>query len=533
MSDTHQHGDNVPNPDQIDAQVEKEMAEALGDGSLEQLMEAAAAADAVPSADPPADLQPAPTADRRPDRGSGREAAPARQQVARGRIADIRGEDVFVKLAGIEGKHEGVVPAKQFDRPPRIGSIMDFVIQRFDEAEGLLILSREGAVGNETWDNIHKGSVVEARVTGTNKGGLELELIGRIRGFMPMSQIDLHHVDDPETFVGQKIAATVQQIDRRARNVVLSRRAHLETERRANSAKLWNEIEVGQSREGVVSSVTNYGAFIDLGGLDGLLHVSDMRHSRVDTPADVVQVGQAVTVKVLKVDREQERISLGLKQLEGNPWEGIGDRVKQGDYLTGRVMRLAEFGAFVEVEPGVEGLIPISEMSWKRIHRPAEVVNDGDTIRVVVLQVDTERQRIALSLKQAEGDPWVGAAHKYAKSGLIEATVLRVTDFGAFVEIDRGVEGLVHISELADRHVARVEDVLSVGQREQFRVLEVDEDNRRISLSLKAVAAPAPQSASPATPTKSAKAHKKPTGPLKGGMGSAGGLGIGLGDLKL
>jgi small subunit ribosomal protein S1 len=270
--------------------------------------------------------------------------------------------------------------------------------------------------------------------------------------------------------------------------------------------------------------------------------VSDLSYKHVGKPDEVVKPGQPVKVKVLKVDRERGRISLGLKQVEPDPWEGIENRVKPGDELSGRVIRTADFGAFIEVEPGVEGLLPASELTWKRGVRTADVVKEGDVLRLKVLQLDPAKRRISLSLKQSQGDPWVGAERKFEKHALVDATVLSLTDFGAFVELEPGVEGLVHISELSDRRVNAVGDVLKPGQREQFRVLDVDEDNRRIRLSLKAVKEqprePAPearpqaarQGPTPARPAPAKAAPRKRDKNLRGGMDVGG---IGLGDLRL
>jgi len=427
--------------------------------------------------------QPTPASDEQAEQADGT----VRQELKRGRIAAIQGEDVFVDLPGVDGKSQGVVPLTQFDRSPRIGSIMDFVVVRHDAEEGLTILSREGAVAHTNWEQLRRGSVTRARVIGTNKGGLELEILGGIKAFMPASQVDLHHIGDLEPLVGQKLEAIVQEIDHRAKRLVLSRREYLHQQRETLGRKLWAKIEVGQTIEGTISTVTEYGAFVDLGGAEGLLHISDMAYGHIEKPSELVSVGQKVTVKVLKLDVERRRIGLGLKQAQPDPWEGLADRMKVGDQLTVRVVRIAAFGAFVELEPGLEALLPISEVSWRRVHSPAEVVQEGETIRVAVLQMDMDKRRISVSLKQAMPDPWLGAEHTYAKDSLVEGTVLATTDFGAFVELGNGVEGLVHISELADRRIKKVAEILKVGDVNKFRVLDVDEENRKIRLSLKAV----------------------------------------------
>lgn len=511
----------IDTPEPFDADLQREFAEVMAGQDVQRLISEASGAAA-----PTQSTHEAPQAHRQPHDQT------ATPHLARGRIEAIHGDDVFVGLVEGGGKAQGVVPLRQFERPPRVGSIMDFVVERHDESQGLLILSREGAIGRITWEQLQRGAVVEARVVGTNKGGLELEMIGGIMAFMPAGQVDLRHVDDLQQFVGQKLAAVVQEIDRRTRRVVLSRRNHLENDRRAKRAKTWEELEVGQVRQGTITRIAEFGAFVDLGGLDGLIHISELSYSRVSDPTQVVTVGQTVSVKVLKIDRDKQRINLGLKQTGADPWQGIADRVRPGDRVTLRVMRVTDFGAFVEVEPGVEGLVPASELSWARHVIPVNVVKEGDTLRLVALQVSPEQRRITLSLKQAGDDPWIGAERKYPKDSLVDGRVRSIADFGAFVELEAGVEGLVHISELSERRVNSVADVLQVDQTHKFRVIDVDEDQRRIRLSLRPASAqrepssadahPAGQGARPnayavsSRPDKHVK--KQPARPLKGGL---------------
>ena len=527
--------DGSPNPNQVDEAMQREIDEALAGQSIEQMMDDAAPPTEAAAGD-------ATNADESGDTLS--------HELKRGRIAAIRAEEVFVELAGI-GKTQGIISLQQFERPPRIGSIMDFVVTRFDEAEGLYHLSREGAIGRATWDQITKGSAVEARVVGSNKGGLELEMVGSVRAFMPASQVDIGRVEDLSTMVGQKVQAIVQELDRKAKRVVLSRRQYLEKQREMNKGKVLATLELDQIREGVISSVMAYGAFVDLGGIDGLIHVSDISYTRIEDPATVLKVGDKVNVKVLKIDLEKGRISLGLKQIEPDPWSLIAQSLRIGDQVNGRVTRTAPFGAFVEVDKGVEGLCPISELSWKRVNKVEDVVTADQVHIFKILEIDPAKRRLSLSLKQAGGDPWVGATVTYAPKSIVEGTVLSCTEFGAFIELKVGVEGLVHISELDNKRVNQVTDVLKPGEVKQFRVLTVDEDQRRISLSLKQVAAmtedvraaeraayeerqAAAGGSGGAKPgTAAAPAKRKPAGNMKGGLGKSGALGMGLGDLKL
>ncbi len=517
---------------ELDDVVQRELSEALNDESARQLLEQSLSA-------------PAPVAE---ESAPGAEAGSAEAQeeqsfeldVRRGRIVRIAGDDVFVELSGVSGKNQGLVPLPQFERPPRVGSIMDFVVERFDEAEGLYQLSREGAVGRTTWDHLYKGATVEARVVSTNKGGLELELVGSIRAFMPASQVDLHHTEDLTPFVGTKVHAQVIEIDRKGKRVLLSRRAQLVHEKQQASKKLWKELEIDQVRTGKVSRIVEYGAFIDLGGADGMVHISDMSYSHVKDVNEVLKVGQEVSVRILKLDAESGKIRLGLKQAAVDPWEGIEGRYAVGSTVPGCVLRLADFGAFVELEKGVEALLPVSELSWSRVHRPSEVLKEGDQIHLKVLSLDAQKRRMTLSLKQAAGDPWVGAEHKYAAQSVVEGKIVRTTEFGAFVELEAGVEGLVHISELAPRRVGSVEEVVKVGEVHKLRVLEVDEEQRRVKLSIKAVTAPAPPpevkqpiAVAPAKAPGKPAAKRQLRSDLKGGMGTSGALGMGLGDLRL
>lgn len=317
----------------------------------------------------------------------------------KGKVLSVHGPDVFVEVPG--GRSQGVLSMTQFpDGPPAPGTEVDFDIEGYDRANGLLLLTRRGAAIVVDWSSVEVGQTVEARVTETNKGGLTVEVNG-IRGFMPISQIDLYRVDNPETFVNQKLLCLVAEVDPHERNLIVSRRALLEKERDEQREKIWAELAEGQIREGVVRSVRDFGAFVDMGGVDGLVHVSEMSWARVKDPASVVQPGQSLKVVVLKVDREKRKVSLGLKQLLPSPWDNITDKYPPGTMVKGKVTRLAEFGAFVELEPGVEGLVHVSELAMQRVRRVSDVVQAEQEVQVMVLNVDPEQRRISLSLKAA------------------------------------------------------------------------------------------------------------------------------------
>jgi small subunit ribosomal protein S1 len=330
-----------------------------------------------------------------------RPAAPAGTTPGRlkGKVIRVHAPDVFVDVPG--GRSQGVLSLQQFpEGVPAPGTEVEVSIEGYDSANGLLLLSRKGAAMEADWSTVAVGMIVEARVTATNKGGLAVEING-IRGFMPISQIDLYRVEDAEQYVNQRLLCMVTEVDPDARNLVVSRRALLEREREESRDKLWAELAEGQIREGVVRSVKDFGAFVDLGGVDGLLHVSEMSWTRVLDAASVVQPGQRLKVVVLKIDRERRKVSLGAKQLTASPWDNIQERYHPGATVTGKVTRLMDFGAFVELEPAVEGLIHISELAPQRVRRVRDIVQEGQEVRVTILNVDPAQRRISLSLKAA------------------------------------------------------------------------------------------------------------------------------------
>jgi ribosomal protein S1 len=361
-------------PAEADADIERQLQEAMGGMSVDQLL-----ADPAPRGRPPA----------------GPAGKPGR---LKGRVHSVRGKDVFVDVPG--GRSQGVLPAEQFpEGPPAPGTEVEFSIEGAEE--GLLKLTRKGAAQHADWSTVADGMIVEARVTGTNKGGLTVDVNG-IRAFLPISQIELFRVEDTNVYVNQRLRCLVTEVNPQERNLVVSRRALLEKEREEERDKTWNELAEGQVRQGVVRSVKDFGAFVDVGGVDGLLHVSEMAWTRVRNPADVVQPGQSIKVVVLKVDREKRKVSLGLKQLSASPWDDVASRYPVGEVVTGKVSRIAEFGAFVELEPAIEGLVHVSELSPQRVWRVRDIVQEGQEVPVMVLSVDTAQRRIALSLKAAQ-----------------------------------------------------------------------------------------------------------------------------------
>lgn len=451
--------------------------------------------------------------------------APAVQtsgNVRRGKVVSIGKDDVFIEFGG---KSQGVCSLLQFTEV-KVGDEFDFHVDRYDESEGILVLNRKGVLtSGVNWENLEIGQVVEGMVTGMNKGGLEMDIKG-MRAFMPSGQVDLYFNKDISIFLNQKMVVEVTQFDRQAKNLVVSRRVMLEREKEEQKKKLLAEIAEGQIRKGVVRNVTDFGAFVDLGGADGLLHVSEMSHRRGRKPSEFVKNGDLVEVKVLKIDPNTGKISLSLKAAGADPWEGAETRYAVGTAITGRVVKVESFGAFIEIEEGFEGLLPVSEMSWQRIRHPNDVVKEGDTIKLVVISLDPSARKATFSLKQAGPDPWKEATEKYAVGSVVTGTVTRPVDFGAFVELEPGLEGLIHISELAGNRVRATTDVVKQGQEVKVRVLEVNKEARRISLSMKrAIEAPPPDpavvaanAAAAAAAAAAAEAKKKKRATLRGGL---------------
>ncbi len=328
-----------------------------------------------------------------------RKPATAESPMKKGRVYSVHGPDVFIELPG--GRTQGVLPVEQFpEGPPAPGTEVDVHIEGFDKANGLLLLTRQGAAVSVDWSSVGVGMIVEARVTATNKGGLEVN-INNIRGFMPISQLELFRVEDTAPYVNQRLRCLVVDCDPVEKNLVVSRRALLEKEREENREKLWAELEEGQVREGIVRNVRDFGAFVDLGGVDGLVPVSEISWTRVDDATKVLQPGQTLKVKVIRIDQAKRKITLGLRQLQAIPWDTVMEKFPPGEVVTGKVTRIAQFGAFVELEPGMEGLIHISELAPQRVWRVEDVVKVDQVVSVKVLNIDLSQRRISLSLKDA------------------------------------------------------------------------------------------------------------------------------------
>ncbi len=445
-------------------------------------------------------------------------AAPDDRGRIPGRIIAIRGPDVYVDIGG---KSEAFLPLDEFepDQPPTVGQLLQFIPHGFDRDSGLMRLSLRQVRAEADWASIRVGDVVEGRVTGLNIGGLELAIKG-IRAFMPKSQVDVNRVDDFAPFIGHRMECEIVEIDRRHKSVLVSRRRVLERQREEERKQLRTTLAEGQTRKGVVRRIAEFGAFVDIGGIDGLLHISDIAYGRIKHPSDALKVGDEIEVQILKIDADKDRISLGRKQLSADPWSLAEVNYRAGAQVDGRVTKLMPFGAFVELEPGIEGLIPISEMSWtQRVNHPRDILNEGDGVRVSILTIDPATRKLSLSLKALSVDPWTHVAERYAPDTVVSGLVKRTAAFGAFVQLEEGVEGLVHISELSDKHVRNVGEAVKEGQVVQARVLSIDLGQRKISLSIKrAIEAPPEPTPAPGAAAPPPPPAKKRDRPMRGGL---------------
>ena len=389
-------------------------------------------------------------------------------------------------------KSEGSVPRDDFKDPEALepGTEVDVFLESLEDDEGRVVLSKKKADFLRVWEKIKEAYESDNKVPGTLvrkiKGGVTVDLMG-VDAFLPGSQIALRRVPNIEDLIGQTYEFKIIKLNKRRRNIVVSRRVILEGEREKKREFLVKELLVGQVRRGVVKNVTDFGAFIDLGGMDGLLHITDMSWGRVGHPSEVVNIGAELDVKVLDIDWDRERISLGMKQLLPYPWKDVEDKYPVGSRVIGRVVSITNYGAFVELEKGVEGLVHVSEMSWTRnVRHPSQLVSIGDQIEAVVLNVDRDEEKISLGMKQTEEDPWLALPAKYPAGTKVEGVVRNLTSFGAFVEIEPGIDGLIHVSDMSwTKRIQHPSEVLRKSDEVEVVVLSVDAENKRISLGLK------------------------------------------------
>jgi small subunit ribosomal protein S1 len=408
--------------------------------------------------------------------------------IVKGRILEIRPREVLVDIGY---KSEGVIPVSEFDdmNEVEVGDEVEVLLEKLENEDGMIVLSKEKAAHKQNWDKIVKvfegDGLIKGKVKAVVKGGLTVNI--GVEAFLPGSQIDIVPPKDLQQFVGNTYDFKIVKINDERKNVVLSRREIIEQERAEKRSRFLETVKVGDTVKGVVKNLTDFGAFIDLDGMDGLLHITDMTWGRLTHPSELLKIGQEIDVVVLDINKEKERVSLGLKQTQRNPWDRIEERFPVGATVRGKVTNLVPYGAFVEIEEGVEGLIHVSELSWtKRITRPSDLLTQGQEIEAVVLGVNKEEQKISLGVRQLEPNPWDAIEHKYAIGSRVTGKIRNMTAYGAFVELEEGIDGMIHVSDLSwTRKINHPSEVLKKSDEVEAIVLDIDKVNQRISLGVK------------------------------------------------
>ncbi len=410
-------------------------------------------------------------------------------QIVDGTIVRVDGEEVVVDIGY---KSEGIVPIEEWgedEDPPVEGAKCQVLLEEVEDDFGLILLSKRKADRIREWEKItnthSEGDIVSGTVVRKIKGGLLINI--GVNVFLPASQVDIRRPQEIANFIGEEIQCVILKIDEARRNIVVSRRKLIEDKREKLKQELLANITEGDIRKGTVKNIADFGAFVDLGGIDGLLHITDMSWGRINHPSEMVKIDEELEVKILNIDREKEKIALGLKQKTKSPWEEVGDKYPVGDKVTGEVVNVMSYGAFVKLEDGIEGLVHISEMSWtKRINHPSELVNIGDEVEVVILGINVDKQEISLGMKQIHENPWEKVAEKYPPGAPVTGTVRNLTNYGAFIELEEGVDGLLHVSDMSwTRKISHANEMLQKGDEIKCQVISVDEERKRIALGLK------------------------------------------------
>ncbi|QDS97989.1 30S ribosomal protein S1 [Adhaeretor mobilis] len=421
-------------------------------------------------------------------------------QIVEGTI--IRIDDEFV-LVDVGYKSEGLIPKDEWEpetegeeiEPPEVGQKIRVLVEDVEDAQGrtdergMIVLSKNKAEKIEKWmkvmETVHEGDVVSGEVTRKIKGGLLVDI--GVNVFLPASQVDIRRPHDIGEYIGKTIECMVLKIDEARRNIVVSRRSLIENQRAEKKAELLKTLELNDRRTGIVKNIADFGAFVDLGGIDGLLHITDMSWGRINHPSEMVKIDDELEVVILNIDYEKEKIALGLKQKHASPWENVASKYPVSEKVKGTVVNVMSYGAFVKLEDGIEGLVHISEMSWtKRISHPSEIVNIDDEIEVIVLRIDEQKQEISLGMKQTQSNPWEKVADKYPTGAMVNGKVRNLTNYGAFIEIEEGIDGLLHVSDMSwTRKISHPSEVVEKGEEIECKVLSVDQERRRIALGLK------------------------------------------------
>ena len=413
------------------------------------------------------------------------------REIVTGRVIGINEKEILIDIGF---KSEGIIKRDEFaeDALPGVGEKLDVYLEKMEDESGKTVLSKEKADFLRRWTKLREvhetGEIISGRIVRRIKGGMVVDLDG-VQAFLPGSQIDVRPVKDFDKYIDTDMDLQVVKFNEFRKNVVVSHKAILEESLAVQRDELFNKLEIGSIMEGRVKNITDFGVFVDLGGIDGLLHITDLSWGRVNHPSDLIDLDDTLTVKIIDFDKDKKRVSLGLKQLTPHPWENVEESYPEGTKISGKIVSMTNYGSFIEIEPGIEGLIHVSEMSWtQHVKNPSEMFSLGDEIEAIVLAVDTEERKISLGVKQLQADPWDQIEEKYIVGTVVKGKIINVTQFGAFVELEDGIDGLIHVSDLSWTKIVRhPKEIIEKGKEVEVRVLEVSRDNRRIALGLKQI----------------------------------------------